>query len=98
MESLGKMALILEFPASSLLHRNTSSQPSHRDLQQQILEVKPSLMKFKQEVLGVSGETRKARGLYMKGSHQLAPASCKENAFLLHPPPWLLFAPLLKST
>lgn len=50
-ESLRKVALVLEVRHPPLSNRNLSPQPPHCNLQQQILEVKSGLMKFEQEVL-----------------------------------------------
>lgn len=65
MESLGKGGVSLDLRHLSFSDGNLSSQPSHRNLQQQVLEVKPGLVKFKQEVLGRSGEARELTAGYM---------------------------------
>lgn len=62
---------------------NLSSQPSHRNLQQ-VLEVKPGLVKFRNRSTGSKwGSKRIDSRLYVVGSHPLAP-SPYENA--LFPP------------
>ena len=65
MESLGEVALALELPHAPGLTAASHPSPPHRNLQQQVLEVKSGLVKFEQEVLDQSGETRKVKERYM---------------------------------
>lgn len=50
----GKVGLVLELRHPPFSGRHLSSLPAspHRNLQEQVLEVKPGLVKFEQEVLG----------------------------------------------